>query len=125
MGSKLSNRMVPSLAALALAVTPAAAAAGPSKDYSKNGATGDYTPAIVHKNYSLNGATGDYAATSTTPVQPGVRIVRVTESRGFAWSDAGVGAASVLLATLLAGLGTRRIRQRRIAPPSPARPTAI
>jgi len=124
MGSSLSHRIVPSLAALALAVTPAIASAMPVKDYSQNGATGDYAPAVMHKNYALNGATGDYTPPATTTTQPQVRIVRVNESAGFAWSDAAVGAASVLLVALLAGAGIRRIRRRNIAAPSPARPPA-
>jgi hypothetical protein len=125
MGSSLSHRIVPSLAVLVLAVTPAVASALPATDSSRNGATGDYTPSVMHKNYALNGSTGDYTppATTTAP-QPQVRIVRVTDNAGFAWSDAGVGAASVLLVALLAGVGIRRIRRRNIPAPSPARPTA-
>ena len=107
MGSSLSHRIVPSITALVLAVTPAVASALPAKDYSKNGATGDYTPPAT-----------------TTATQPKVRIVRVTENTGFAWSDAGVGAAGVLLVALLTGVGVRKIRRRNIAAPSPARPTA-
>ena len=125
MGSNVSHRIIP-VAALALALAPAAAGAASLKDYSKNGATGDFAPAISHKNYSLNGATGDYTpATTTKPAAPTVRVVRVTEDSGFAWSDAAAGAATVLLVTLLAGVGLRRIRRRRIVAPSPARPTAI
>jgi hypothetical protein len=125
MGSSLSHRIVPSITALVLAVTPAVASALPAKDYSKNGATGDYTAAVMHKNYALNGATGDYTPpATTTATQPKVRIVRVTENTGFAWSDAGVGAAGVLLVALLTGVGVRKIRRRNIAAPSPARPTA-
>jgi hypothetical protein len=126
MGSSLSHRIVPPLTALVLAVTPALASALPAKDYSKNGATGDYAAAaVVHKNYAMNGATGDYTPpATTTATQPQVRIVRVNESAGFVWSDAAVGAASVLLVALLAGVGIRRIRRRNIGAPSPARPTA-
>jgi len=123
MGSSLSHRIIPPLAALALAVTPSAGAVVP-KDYSKNGATGDYAAAVVHKNYALNGSTGDYTPASA-PSQASVHVVRVTDSQGFAWGDAGIGAASVLLATLLAGIGIGRIRRRRIGAPTPARPTTV
>jgi hypothetical protein len=124
MGSKLSHRIIPPLVALALAVTPAAASAV-GKDYSKNGATGDYAPALVHKNYALNGATGDYAPATVSSQQPSVRIVRVSDNSGFAWTDAGVGAATVLLAMLFGGLAIRQIHRRRIAAPNPARPSAV
>ena len=126
MGSNLSRRIVLPLAALALALaSPGAAAAGTvGKDYSKNGATGEYAPAIVHKNYSLNGATGDYVP-QIKHAQPTVRVVRVQQSPGFDWADAVVGGITVLLAALLAGVTTRRIRSRRIAAPTAARPTAL
>jgi hypothetical protein len=125
MGSKISHRIVPALAALLVAV-PASAGAMQPKDYSKNGASGDYAPTVVHKNYSLNGATGDYTApsTDTAAVAP-VRIVRVQQNSGFAWSDATIGGASVLIAVLLLAGVTHLIRRQRISAPTPARPTAI
>jgi hypothetical protein len=123
MTSSLSHRLIP--AVLALALVPASAGAMTPKDYSKNGATGDVAPTVVHKNYALNGATGDYMPPSSQPAQPSVRIVRVADDSGFAWGAAGVGAAAVLLATLFAGVGSRRIRHRRITVPSPTRPTTV
>jgi hypothetical protein len=128
MGSNISHRIVPPLAALLVAVTSASAGAMPLKDYSKNGSTGDYTPTVVHKNYALNGATGDVAPAITKPAAPAVapvRVVRVEQSPGFAWSDASIGGASVLLAVLLLAGLTRRIRRQRIGAPNPARPTAV
>ena len=121
MGSHLYTRIIPTIAALALAVTPATA--GASKNYALNGASGDYAPAVVHKNYALNGATGNYTP-ATHSTAPSVRVVRVTENSGFAWSDAAVGAASAVLMALLIALGIHRVRGRRIPAPSPARPTA-
>jgi uncharacterized iron-regulated membrane protein len=123
MGSNISRRIVPPLAALLVAVTSASAVAMPVKDYSKNGATGDYSPTVVHKNYSLNGATGDVAPVAPSqPATSPVRIVHVQQSAGFAWSDALIGGASVLLAMLLLAGVTHRIRRQRIGAPNPARP---
>jgi hypothetical protein len=123
MTSSLSHRLIP--AVLALTLVPASAGAMIPKDYSKNGATGDVAPTVVHKSYALNGATGDYMPPTSQPAQSSVRVVRVTENAGFAWGSAAAGAAAVLLATVFAGAGIRRIRRRRITVPSPARPTAI
>jgi hypothetical protein len=123
MGSKSFKRLAVPLAALTLAVVPATAGALPDKDYSMNGATGDYAPAAVHKNYALNGATGDYAPAINVP-KATVPVTPVPNSRGFAWGDAAVGAATALLIALLASLTLVRIRRRRISAPSPARPSA-
>jgi hypothetical protein len=125
MGSNTSHRIVPLLAALVVAVTSASAGAMPLKDYSKNGSTGDYAPTVVHKNYALNGATGDVAPEITKPAPPAVAPARVEQSPGFAWSDAAIGGAIVLLAVLLLGGVTRRVRRQRISAPNPARPSAV
>jgi hypothetical protein len=122
MGSKSFNRLAVPLTALALALAPAAASAV-SVNYSMNGATGTYAPPVVHKNYSLNGATGDYMPAInipkvTTPVAP------ASGGRSFAWGDAAIGASSALLIVLLGGLTVLRVRHRRIAAPTPARPSA-
>src|SRR3954452_16076738 len=122
MGSKSFNRRAVPLIALALALAPAAASAMPT-DYSMNGATGTYAPPVVHKNYSLGGATGDYMPAInipkvTTPVAP------ASDGRSFAWGDAAIGASSVLLIVLLAGLTVLRVHRRRVAAPTPARPSA-
>ena len=123
MGSKIAHRIIPTLTALVLAAAPAVQAT-PTIDYSKNGATGQYVPQIVHKNYGLNGSTGDYmppvkSVPSTAPVAP------VASDSGFSWGDAALGAAIALMATLLVVTTTRRIRRRRIPAPSPARPTTV
>jgi hypothetical protein len=122
MGSISSRRVAVALAAAVLAVLPAGAA-GMSKDYSLNGATGDYSAQKAHKNYAMNGASGDFAP-ATKVAQPSIRIVRVQENSGFAWGDAGVGMGAALL-VLLGGMATgRRIRRRRPSAPSSARPSA-
>jgi hypothetical protein len=126
MGSHISRRLVVPLAALVVAVSSASAGAMPLKDYAKNGATGDYAPTVTHKNYSLNGATGDVAPAATPePATAPVRVVHVQQNTGFAWSDASIGGAFVLLAVLFLGGISRRIRRQRIAAPSPARPTTV
>ena len=126
MGSNLYKRIAVPLV-LALAIGPASALATPNlmKDYSKNGATGDYAPAKVYKDYSKNGATGDFTPAVHHPVTvvPVVRTVRTAQSsRGFAWSDAGAGAGVMLAIVLVAGLTARQVRRRRIPAPAPARP---
>jgi hypothetical protein len=124
MGSIWSKRLAVPLVAAALGVFPVAAAAGPQKDYSQNGATGDNAPQVVHKNYALNGASGNFTP-ATNVGQPSVRIVRVPEADGFDWAAAAGGAGICLLVLLTVGLTSRRIRQRRLGAPSPARPTAV
>jgi hypothetical protein len=126
MGSRLTHRIIPTVAALALVAAPAvqASASGSAIDYSKNGATGQYVPQTVHKNYSLNGSTGDYrpalkSAPLPSPVAP------VADQGAFSWGDAALGAAIALAAALLVLMTTRRIRRRRISAPSPARPTTV
>jgi hypothetical protein len=122
MGSTWSRRISVPLAAAALGLFPAGAA-GAVKDYALNGATGDYTPAVVHKNYALNGATGDVAPPpAATP--PSVHVVAVSHDPGFAWGDAAIGAAAALIVLLAIGTTSRRVRRRRIPAGAPARPTA-
>jgi hypothetical protein len=116
MGSKPLNRIAVALSALVLAA-PAVASEGPIKNYSLNGATGDYAPQLVHKNYSLNGATGDYRP-PVRATAPRVTVVHASNPSGFAWTDAAIGAAVALMLVLLAGITTSRIRRRRIQPPA-------
>jgi hypothetical protein len=122
MGSKAS-RVAVAVTTAALAIAPMAVAGLP-KDYSKNGATGDFAPQVVHKNYSLNGATGDYrpALPTTAVPAPVVRIVK--EQPSFAWGDAVLGGAFTIVLVLFFGISVRRVRRRRIPAPAPARPTA-
>jgi hypothetical protein len=102
---------------MALALFPAGAAGAVVKDYSKNGATGESAPAIVHKNYSLNGATGDVTP-ATDITQPSVGVVHVTHDGGFAWGSAAVGAAVCLTVLLAIGATSRQVRRRRIPTPT-------
>lgn len=121
MGSKRYSRIATPLTIAALALTPTAGAIAP-KDYSKNGATGDYAPQTVHKNYALNGATGDYTpAVSNATART---IPAAHEQSSFAWGDAALGAGSMLVVVMLGSLTLLRVRRRRIAAPSPARPSA-
>jgi hypothetical protein len=123
MGSIRSSRIAVPLTVSALALLPAAGAHGmPLKDYSQNGATGDFAAQRIYKDYSKNGATGDYTPAVKTAV-PSV-VVAPHEQNSFSWSAAAIGAASTLLLVLLAGVTSRQVRRRRISAPSPARPTA-
>ena len=115
MGSKTLKTAVAGLAALALAAAPAGAVT--PKDYSLNGATGDYAPQQhLVKNYSLNGASGDYAP--QVPSQPPVAAAPapVTTGGGFAWGAALAGAGTTLLLVLALG-GTLRVRRRTSGAP--------
>jgi hypothetical protein len=120
MGSIRCSRVVVLLSTAALAL-PASAGAMTPKDYSLNGATGDYAPQKAFKDYSKNGATGDYAPAATS-TQPVVRVVR--QGRSFAWGDAALGSASTLIVVAFFGITARRVRRRRIPAPAPARPSA-
>ena len=124
MGSKSSKAVAATAVALALASLPAGAAA--SKDYSQNSATGEAAaplPGIV-KNYSMNSAGGDYAP-PTSRVQPAAPVVQIHDDPGFAWGDASAG-AGVALGLALVGMTTaRRVRRRRVSPPSPAQPHTL
>jgi hypothetical protein len=122
MGSIRSTRIAVPLCAAALALVPAAGAgAMPIKDYSQNGATGDFAPQRIYKDYSKNGATGDFSPAVKSSPAPTVAVVHQDSS--FSWGAALIGAASTLLLVLLVTLTSRRVRRRRIPAPSPARPT--
>jgi hypothetical protein len=95
----------------------------PVKDYSQNGATGDYAPQKVFKDYSRNGATGDFTpVVESTPST--VAVVKQSDKQSFAWGAAALGAAATLVLIGLSGVTARRIRRRRIGAPTPARPSA-
>jgi hypothetical protein len=126
MGSTKFSRLAVPLSIVALAVSPSLAAAmtdQPVKDYSQNGATGDYAPQKVFKDYSRNGATGDYtpAVESTAST---VGVVKQSQQQSFAWGAAALGAAATLVLVLLSSVTARRVRRRRIGAPTPARPSA-
>jgi hypothetical protein len=125
MGSKTFKKVAVPFMALALSAAPAGATAQLPVDYSKNGATGQYAPPVVHKSYAMNGASGDYTPSVNIPktVAP---VAPVTQSNGdgFAWGAAAIGAGSALLVVLMVGMTTRRVRRRRISAPTPARPSA-
>jgi hypothetical protein len=113
------------ISSLVIALVPAGVAtAGPLKNYSQNGATGDYAPQVAHKNYALNGATGDYTPPVSHPQSAPV-ITTVPGDSGFAWGDAAIGAAVALLGMSLVLFTSRRVRRRRIPAPVPARPSAV
>jgi len=124
MGSKTFKKIAVPLVVLAMGAAPAGAGATWRVDYSKNGATGEYQPQVVHKDYSKNGATGDYTPAfnipSTPPVTP---TIAQASDEGFAWGAAAVGAGSTLLVVLLVGGTTMRVR-RRVTPATPTRPSA-
>jgi hypothetical protein len=100
------------------------------KDYSKNGATGDYPhgplpPPAPAKDYSKNAATGDYAgwrraeapgeSVSASPVQV---VTAAKPGDFFDWDDAAIGAGVGVVLALVAGGATAAAARRRI--PSPA-----
>jgi len=125
MGSKSSKAVAATAVALALASLPAGAAA--SKDYSQNSATGEAAaplPAGIVKNYSMNSAGGDYAP-PTSRVQPAAPVVQIHDDPGFAWGDASAGAGVALGLALLGMTTARRVRRRRVSPPSPAQPRTL
>lgn len=128
MDSTMPRRTIVALTAIALLALPTtAAASGDGKDYTKNGATGDYAygpgPA---KDYDKNAATGAYsgwrsteprdAAPSTEPVSPSPAqvVATVPEPGGLDWGDAAIGAGvGATLACSAFGL-TAVVRRRRI-----------
>jgi hypothetical protein len=114
MGSKTFKKIAVPLAVLALGAAPAAAA--PQIDYSKNGATGQYQPEVVHKDYSKNGATGDF--TPATHVSSATPIAPQSSNDSFAWGAAALGAGLMLLVVVLVGMTTARVRRHRIASPT-------
>jgi hypothetical protein len=115
MGSKSFKKIAVPLVALALTGLPATASAASS-------GLRNCQPHILYKDYSKNGATGDYAPACNIPTA----VVPVAQAHGdgFAWGDAAIGAGSALVIVLLGGMTTLRVRRRRIAPPTPARPSA-
>jgi hypothetical protein len=126
MGSIRFTRIALPLSILALAVSPAVASGMPVKDYSQNGATGDFAQQRtqhIYKDYSKNGSTGDFApaTASTAPATP----VAVHDESSFSWGAALLGAGVTLMLILLVGLTARLVRRRRIPAPSPARPTTV
>jgi hypothetical protein len=123
MGSIRFTRIALPLSILALAFSPAVASGMPIKDYSQNGATGDFAPQRIYKDYSKNGATGDFAPATASPAP--VTPVAVHEQSSFSWGAALLGAGVTLTLILLVGVTSRRVRRRRIPAPSPARPTTV
>jgi hypothetical protein len=125
MGPKSSRRVATATAALVLIAFPAGAAA--SKDYSQNSVSGESAaplPAEIIKNYSMNSAGGDYAPPIDRP-QAATRVVRIHDDPGFAWSGAAAGAGVAFGLALLGMTTARRIRRRRVSPPSPAQPHTV
>ena len=121
MGFKAVSRIAVPLAAFALVAQPAFGLPQESANIAPRPEASVNAPQKLYKNYSLNGATGDFAPQVHHP-QPSVRIVQVTKPRGFAWDASIAGAGATLLVVLIAGATTRRVRRRRIVAPSPAHP---
>jgi hypothetical protein len=137
MDSTTPRRTIVALTAIALLALPiTGAASGGGKDYTKNGASGDYAhgplpPSGPAKDYDKNAATGVYsdwrsterpdAAPSTVPVSPSpAQVATIAESGGFDWSAAAIG-AGVVVALAFSALGLRAVvRRRRIASPARA-----
>jgi hypothetical protein len=107
------------LALLALGLVPVAHA---KVDYSKNAATGGYTPAVAPAapaavDYSKNSATGGYAPAVASSVEPS----STASDPAFAWGDAAVGAGAALAlvlmaAALRAGFAARSARELAASP---------
>ena len=110
MGPVSSRFMIPAIAALALAIGAV-------------GAEASLAPSPPVKNYSQNGATGDFAPAVHGSV-PVVRVVHV-EQNGFEWGDAALGAGTALLLLMAGAVTIHQVRRRRVSPPSPARPAAV
>jgi uncharacterized protein (TIGR03382 family) len=137
MDSTTPRRTIVALTAIGLLALPTTAAASSGgKDYTQNGATGDYAygplpPSGPAKDYDQNAATGDYsgwrsteapdAAPSSEPVSPApAQVAPVAEPGGVEWSDAAIGAgAGATLAFGAVGL-TALVRRRRIVSPAGA-----
>lgn len=135
MDSTTLRRTVVALTAIGLLALPTTgAASGGGKDYTKNGATGDYAygplpPSGPAKDYDQNAATGDYsgwrstqapdAAPSSEPGSPALaQVATVAEAGGLDRSDAAIGAgAGATLAFGAVGL-TAHVRRRRIVSPA-------
>jgi hypothetical protein len=137
MDSTTPRRTIVALTAIGLLVLPTTgAASGGGKDYTQNGASGDYAhgplpPSGPAKDYDKNAATGDYsgrrsteapeAAPSSEPVSTSrAQVAPVAEPKGLDWSDATIGAgAGATLAFSAVGL-TAVVRRRRIVSPAGA-----
>ena len=120
MRSKPSTAVAATVVAVALASFPAGAAA--VKDYSQNSATGEAAAPLtaeILKDYSMNSATGDYAP-PIHHARPATRVVQSHDDPGFAWGDASAGAGVAFGLALLGMTTARRVRRRRVSPPSPA-----
>jgi hypothetical protein len=89
-----------------------------------NGESAAPLPAEIIKDYSKNSVGGDYAP-PTGRVQPATRVVRTHEDPGFAWGDASAGAGVAFGLALLGMTTARRVRRRRVSPPSPAQPRTV
>jgi hypothetical protein len=142
MDSTTPRRTIVALTAIALLALPTtAAASGGGKDYTKNGATGDYAygplpPSAPAKDYDKNAATGAYsgwrsteppdAAPSTEPVSPAsAQVATVAEPGGFELSDAAIG-AGVGVAFAIGAFGlTAVVRRRRIVSPARAESSGV
>jgi hypothetical protein len=125
MASKSSRRVATATAALALVAFPAGAAA--RTDYSQNSVNGDTSAPLLDKtmkDYSMNAATGDYVPPIDRPL-PVTRVVRVHDDPGFAWDDASAGAGVAFGLALLGMTTARKVRRRRVSPPSPAQPRTV
>jgi hypothetical protein len=125
MGSKSSRRVATATAAIALFAFPAGA--GAHTDYSQNSVNGEYAaphPGEIVKNYGMNAAGGDYAPPIYHP-QSSAPVVRVHDDPSFAWGDASAGAAVAFGLALLGMTAARRVRRRRVSPPSPAQPRTV
>jgi hypothetical protein len=131
------SRTLLALIAIALLALPATGtASGGGKDYSQNGATGDYAygplpPSGPANDYNKNAATGDYsgrrsteapdAAPSTEPVSPApAQVATVAEPGGLDWSDAAIGAGAGATLAFSALSLTAVVRRRRIVTPAGA-----
>jgi hypothetical protein len=125
MSSKSSRRVATAVAALALAAFPPGAVA--YTDYSQNSVNGEVAAPVqpgVIKNYSMNPAGGDYAPAIDRP-QATTRVIRIHDDPGFAWGDAAAGAGIAFGLAMLGMTTARRVRRRRVSPPSPVQPRAV
>lgn len=118
------------LATTALLLLFSAPVAIADKDYSKNGATGDYAhgplpPPAPIKDYGMNSATGEYSGwrgvpeprepVSASPVQV---VTAAKPGDFFDWGDAAMGASVGFLFALFAGGTAVALTRRRIASPA-------
>jgi hypothetical protein len=126
MGSKTFKKFAVPLVALALGAAPAAALAMPNIDGSKSAGAREYQAHVAYKDYSKNGATGDFTPAVNVPSgAPVTTSAQQASDDGFAWGAAALGAGSMLLIVVLVGTTSRQLRRRRIAPPTPAHPSAV